>query len=179
MVLYIPGGQPDFWTIKSMWDISSYWVFHGVCGDRVFSFLSQQNPHVFFNRSQKSIHPSSPFFFSRHHHLISSINIHPSFSFIQDQKGIIKLADALQENKSLRVLMLSKNGITAQARQSRLGLLQRGFRRENPDSTWSKSRRSFVGVIELLIFLGGSKNANLWSFWGNSLIKSALFRLVI
>ena len=33
----------------------------------------------------------------------------------EDQKGIIKLADALQENKSLRVLMLSKNGITAQA----------------------------------------------------------------
>merc|ERR1711870_201407 len=32
-----------------------------------------------------------------------------------DQKGIIKLADALRENRSLRVLMLSKNGITAQA----------------------------------------------------------------
>merc|ERR1711920_872343 len=31
-----------------------------------------------------------------------------------DQKGVIKLADALRENHSLRVLMLSKNGITAQ-----------------------------------------------------------------
>ena len=37
------------------------------------------------------------------------------FTWPQDQKGIIKLADALQENKSLRVLMLSKNGITQQA----------------------------------------------------------------
>ena len=37
------------------------------------------------------------------------------FTWPQDQKGIIKLADALQENKSLRVLRLSKNGITQQA----------------------------------------------------------------
>merc|ERR1712187_862555 len=32
-----------------------------------------------------------------------------------DQKGIIELANALRENQSLRVLMLSKNGINAQA----------------------------------------------------------------
>lgn len=32
-----------------------------------------------------------------------------------DQKGIIELANALRENRSLRVLMLSKNGITHQA----------------------------------------------------------------
>merc|ERR1712187_102839 len=31
------------------------------------------------------------------------------------QKGIIELANALLENKTLSVLMLSKNGITAQA----------------------------------------------------------------
>lgn len=56
-----------------------------------------------------------------HHHFFLAaiiISSHPSihpFLFFKDQKGIIKLADALQENKSLRVLMLSKNGITAQA----------------------------------------------------------------
>merc|ERR1712039_356794 len=32
-----------------------------------------------------------------------------------DQKGIIKLAEALHENRTLRVLLLSKNSITAQA----------------------------------------------------------------
>merc|ERR1712187_58057 len=32
-----------------------------------------------------------------------------------DQKGIIKLAEALHENNTLRVLMLSKNSITAQS----------------------------------------------------------------
>merc|ERR1712187_978502 len=32
-----------------------------------------------------------------------------------DQKGIIKLAEALHDNHTLRVLMLSKNSITAQA----------------------------------------------------------------
>merc|ERR1712048_1119373 len=32
-----------------------------------------------------------------------------------DQKGIIKLAEALHDNQALRVLMLSKNSITAQA----------------------------------------------------------------